>query len=277
MSTPISIQLFSLRDQASQDLEGTLAKIAEYGYDGVEPYTFWDYKPAEFKAICDKFGLKVTSFHTGLEVYMNEGIEKTCADRIEAGCEVVAFPYLLQDYRGGECKFEETKEYCRKIIEIYEKAGVELLFHNHEHDAYPLGEETRGSMDVLFEETAVNPEADTAWLVCAGIDPVDFMNKYKGRVKAIHIKDIGYYGRIPERVAKAVGRACPWSDDSDVFSNFEFRTLGQGIHDIPRTVKAAVEIGGCKHVIVEQDNPTPGKDAFLCAKQNIEFLRTFEF
>ncbi len=279
MSTPISIQLFSLRDQASQDLEGTLAKIAEYGYDGVEPYTFWNYTPTEFKAICDKFGLKITSFHTGLECYINDGVEKTCADRIEAGCEVVAFPYLFQDHRGGESKFEETKEYCQKIIEIYQKEGIELLFHNHEGDAYPVGEDTRGSMDILFEETGVNPEADTAWLLAAGIDPVDFMNKYKGRVRAIHIKDFGYYGKIPSRICKAAGRYDAWNDNCDTFNgvNFEFRTLGQGIHDIPRTVKAAVEIGGCKHVIVEQDNPTPGKDVFLCAKQNIEFLRTFEF
>ncbi len=277
MSTPISIQLFSLRDQASADLDGTLAKLAEYGYDGVEPYTFWDYSAAEFKAICDKHGLKITSFHTGLETYINDGIEKTCADRIEAGCEVVAFPYLFGGYRGGEEKFEECKEYCAKIIEIYKSAGVELLFHNHEHDAYPLGNETVGSMDMLFAETGVNPEADTAWLLMAGIDPVDFMNKYKGRVKAIHIKDFSFMGKVPERVCKAIGRSCPWKDDDDNFSEFQFRTLGQGLHDIPRTVKAAVEIGGCKHVIVEQDNPTPGTDPFYCAEQNIKFLRTFEF
>ena len=279
MATPISIQLFSLRDQASQDLEGTLAKIAEYGYDGVEPYTFWDYKPAEFKAICDKFGLKITSFHTGLENYLNDGIEKTCADRIEAGCEVVAFPYLPGGYHAGQENYEVTKEYCAKIIEIYQKEGIELLSHNHEGDAYPCAEEPRGHMQALFADTGVNPEADTAWLLAAGINPVEFMNEYKGRVRAIHIKDFGYYGKIPSRICKAAGKFDAWNDNCDTFNgvNFEFRTLGQGIHDIAATVKAAVEVGGCKHVIVEQDNPTPGKDVFLCAKQNIEFLRTFEF
>ena len=274
MSKPVSIQLFSLRDDCEADLEGTLAKLKEFGYDGVEPYTFHGRTAEEFRRILDNVGLKCTSFHTGLEVYINDGVEKTVEDRITVGCEVVAFPYLLAGYRGGEDKFKSTCEYAAKIIELYSKEGIKLLFHNHEGDAYPLEGQTKGSMDILFEETEVLPEADTAWLCAAGIDPVDFFKKYDGKVPAIHIKDFSYTDKIPERVCRAVGRTYVWSDDAP--EHFEFRTLGQGIHDIPRTVKAAVA-AGCKHIIVEQDNPTPGMTALECAKMNIEYLRSFEF
>lgn len=275
MSTPISIQLFSIRDDCGSDLEGTLAKVKEFGYDGVEPYSLHGHTAKEFKEMLDKAGLKCTSFHTGLEVYLNEGIEKTCEDRIYLGCDVVAFPYILGGYRPGEEHYETTKEYIAKINEIYSAHGIELLFHNHEGDAYPLNEgDSKGMMYRLFEENPVLPEADTAWLCMAGIDPVEFFKTH--RTPAIHAKDFGYIGKLPERVARAVGRTCPWSDDDEKPSEFQFRTLGQGLHDIPRTVKAAVA-SGCKHVIVEQDNPTPGMTAMECARMNAEFLRTFEF
>jgi len=274
MSTPISVQLFSIRDDCSRDLEGTLTQLKEFGYDGVEPYSLHGYTAKEFKDILDRVGLKCTSFHTGLEVYLNEGIEKTCEERILLGCEVVAFPYLIGGYRPGEEHYQTALEYFEKIAAIYGAEGIDLLFHNHEGDAYPLtAESKKGMMFNLFDETPIKPEADTAWLLAAGIDPVEFFKQYE--TPAIHIKDFSYIGRVPERVIKAVGRACPWKDDDDSPSEFQFRTLGQGLHDIPRTVLAAIETGKCRHIIVEQDNPTPGKTAIECAKMNVEFLRTF--
>ena len=112
----------------------------------------------------------------------------------------------------------------------------------------------------------------TEQLIAAGVDPVDFFKKYE--TPAIHIKDITYNGMIPERICKVVGREYVWNDDAPC--NFEFRTLGQGLHDVPRTIRAAVA-SGVKHIIVEQDLPTPGLTAMECAKRNIEYLRTFEF
>lgn len=270
---PVAIQLFSVRDDCAADLKGTLTKLKEYGYDAVEPYTMFDLSADEFRAMLDEIGLECCSFHTAYEVYRENGIEETCAERIAMGCKVVAFPYLIQGYRPGEEHYDEAREDYKKIASIYAEHGIKLLFHNHEGDAYKISDDAAAPMmDLLFAENPILPEADTAWLIAAGIDPVDFFKKYE--VPAIHVKDLGYTGSIPERICKVVGREYVWNDD--VPSGFEFRTLGQGVHDIPRTVRAAVA-AGVEYFIVEQDNPTPGMTALECAKRNIEFLRTFEF
>lgn len=271
--TPVSIQLYSVRDDCVADLKGTLKKLKEYGYDGVEPYTMFDLSAEEFRGMLDEVGLECTSFHTGYEVYRDNGIEETCAERIAMGCKVVAFPYLLMGVRPGEEDYEKTRPDYQKIADIYAEHGIKLLFHNHEGDAYKLTPDAKAPMmDLLFAENPILPEADTAWLIAAGVDPVDFFKKYE--TPAIHIKDITYNGMIPERICKVVGREYVWNDDAPC--NFEFRTLGQGLHDVPRTIRAAVA-SGVKHIIVEQDLPTPGLTAMECAKRNIEYLRTFEF
>lgn len=270
---PISIQLFSVRDDCAADLKGTLKKLKEYGYDGVEPYCMHGLSAEEFRGMLDEIGLECVSFHTGYEMYRDNGIEETCAERIAMGCKVVAFPYLYMGVRPGENDYEKVRPNYQKIADIYAENGIKLLFHNHEGDAYKLTPDAKAPiMDLLFAENPILPEADTAWLVAAGIDPVDFFKKYE--TPAIHIKDFTYTGKIPERICKVAHREYVWDDDAPV--NFEFRTLGQGLHDVARTVRAAAA-AGVKYFIVEQDNPTPGKTAMECAKKNIEFLRSFDF
>ena len=36
MALPVALQLYSVRDELEADFEGTIAKVKEFGYDGVE-------------------------------------------------------------------------------------------------------------------------------------------------------------------------------------------------------------------------------------------------
>ena len=59
------IQLYSAR-QAYSDIEATLAKVAEAGYSAVETLggpTCFGLEAADFKALCDKYGLRIASTH----------------------------------------------------------------------------------------------------------------------------------------------------------------------------------------------------------------------
>ena len=51
---PISVQLYSAREEMSADLMGTLKQIAEMGYAGVEPAGFYDLSAADINVVCDK-------------------------------------------------------------------------------------------------------------------------------------------------------------------------------------------------------------------------------
>ncbi len=63
---PISIQLYTVREMAAKDFIGTLRKIAEIGYAGVELSDFHGHAETEIKKVLDDLGLKASSSHDAL-------------------------------------------------------------------------------------------------------------------------------------------------------------------------------------------------------------------
>ncbi len=67
MNLPIALQLYSVRDLLVEDFEGILTRVAEMGYQGVEPAGFPGTTPVEAKKLFDRLGLVVTSIHSALQ------------------------------------------------------------------------------------------------------------------------------------------------------------------------------------------------------------------
>ncbi len=61
----LSVQLYTVRDALAEDFDGTLAKIAGFGYTQVEPFAFTNFTD-ELKAGLDKHGLAAPTTHVGL-------------------------------------------------------------------------------------------------------------------------------------------------------------------------------------------------------------------
>src|ERR1044072_8256724 len=66
MTSPIALQLYTLRDLLAQDFEGTVRKIADLGYIGVEPANMFGDSPASAASLFSELGLTVTSAHSAL-------------------------------------------------------------------------------------------------------------------------------------------------------------------------------------------------------------------
>ena len=60
---PIALQLYSVRTDMEADFEGTLKKVKDLGYDGVEFAGLYGNKPADIKAWCEEIGLVPISAH----------------------------------------------------------------------------------------------------------------------------------------------------------------------------------------------------------------------
>ena len=60
---PIAIQLYSVRDDAAADMRGTLQKIREMGYDGVEFAGLHGHTAEEVREMCQEIGLLPLSAH----------------------------------------------------------------------------------------------------------------------------------------------------------------------------------------------------------------------
>jgi hypothetical protein len=58
----IGLELYTIRDLMT-DYEGTLAKVAEIGYTEVEPTTYNNMSPRDFRAMLDRLKLTMPSTH----------------------------------------------------------------------------------------------------------------------------------------------------------------------------------------------------------------------
>ncbi|HEX4323134.1 MAG TPA: hypothetical protein VHZ77_00730, partial [Gaiellaceae bacterium] len=63
---PVSVQLYSVRDKLSEDLEGTLERLAALGFTNVEPYGAFVVGSDRYAAALAATGLSAPSAHAGV-------------------------------------------------------------------------------------------------------------------------------------------------------------------------------------------------------------------
>ena len=130
---PVAVQVYSVRDDAERDFKGTMQKIKDMGYDGVELAGLYGMKPAEVKAILEEVGLVPLSAHVPFQE-LEADIEGTVAQYKEIGMQYIAIPYLMEEDRPGTEKFLKNIETFKKIGEACKKVGITLLYHNHDFE-----------------------------------------------------------------------------------------------------------------------------------------------
>lgn len=268
MRFPIALQLYSVRDEMANDFEGTLYKIKELGYDGVEFAGLYDKSPEEVKELCNKIGLIPISAHVPFIDMINNPEILNCY--AEIGCKYVVIPYLTEEYRPGNEKFQEIIEGAKFLGQKSNELGLKLCYHNHDFEFVKI--DNQYAIDILYNEVDENilqAEFDTCWVSVGGESPINYLNKYSNRVDLLHLKD--YVGSKTENMYKLIGI----DDNKKTNSNteFEFRPVGKGVLNFPDILIAA-KSAGTKWIIVEQDNPSLNLTPLECAKSSIDYLKT---
>lgn len=247
MNISIALQLFSVRDDMASDFKGTLQKVKDMGYDGVEFAGLYGRSAEEIKEMCKEIGLVPVSAHVGFDDLFKE-IETYA----EIGCKYVAVPWLAEEYRPGAEKFGEFVEGMKVLGERAKKLGMKLGYHNHAFEFEKVDGEY--ALDIIYREIPaelLDTQVDTCWAKVGGVDPAEYLLQYSGRAGMVHLKDFA----------------------TDADGNFEFRPLGMGVQDFPSILKSAEKIG-TEWVIVEEDSTALGLTALEFAKISVQYLKS---
>ena len=262
---PIALQVYSVRDNASADFEGTMRLLKEMGYDGVELAGTYDLGSAvACKKILDKVGLELVSAHVNLDLLEDAAV---LDDYAATGIKFVAIPWMEAPKDAEELNAAIAR--IRAIAENCKVRGMQLLYHNHDFEFGKIG--GRYILDAYYAEIPADllqTELDTCWVNVGGENPADFVRKYTGRAPVVHLKD--FVGGKTENMYALIGSD---SAKEDSEGKFAFRSVGDGVQDIP-AILAAAEEAGAAWVVVEQDSPTEGKTALECAKMSIDYLKS---
>ena len=217
---PIGIQLFSVGDDLKKDFEGTLRQIAEIGYRQVEGrLSEGGHNPADNAKLFKSLGLGWRSTHTSVPELNGSGADRVFQQAHDNGIEYVicAAPWpkdpsrikkldpadpLFKEYGNvapivnmfNNLILDDWKWMVDLFNEVGAKAkaaGLTFGYHNHNFEFKKLD----GVLpyDLLLEKTdpgSVSFELDCGWMVGAGFDPVDYLNKHPERYRLLHIKDL---------------------------------------------------------------------------------------
>ncbi len=268
MKFPIALQLYSVREEMAADFEGTLKKVKELGYDGVEFAGLYNHSAKEVKALCEKYSITPISAHVPFEDMIKD--PSILEDYAEIGCEFVVIPYLTEEYRPGNEKFSEVIDGAKMLGEKANSLGMKLAYHNHDFEFVKIDGEY--ALDILYKEVPADllqPQIDSCWVNVGGENPAQYIRKYSGRMGILHLKD--FIGSKTENMYALIG--IDENEEKDTQGKFEFRPVGKGVQNFPEILEAADE-AGIRWVVVEQDEPSLGLTRMECAKTSIEYLKS---
>ncbi len=267
----VGLQLYSVRGDMEKDFFGTLKAVKEAGYDYVEFAGYYNHTAKEIKAELDRLGLCCPSVHQGPDLFLQQGQE--AVDFIKTlGVKYAAVPwYGIENYQNGN--FDATIEKFRTVGELLKKNGIQLTYHNHDFEFNYLDGEFILEKIYAALPDLIEGEVDTCWARYAGVDPAAFIEKYKGRMHTLHLKDFTCKKLASGPVYALIDDSGKAKDPASKEDNgFAFRPLGMGMQDFPAILSAA-ERAGTEYVIVEQDESKdmPPLEAIKISR---EYLKT---
>jgi sugar phosphate isomerase/epimerase len=260
---PIGLQLYTLGDEPEKDLDGTFAKLAAIGFRNLELPGLYGKTPAVLKTAADRAGVAFSCVHlpvtpniTEAMLSMTSPTQRIVDDLGVLGIKDAVLPIMPipasfrpkagEDFRAAITRTiaEEGPDLWKKTAALLnEKAaalkphGIRIGYHNHNVEFIRFGKQT--AWDILTSETdkeLVFFEVDIGWITAAGLDPVAFLRRMKGRVRWMHVKDV-----------KA-------STKPNIALMMDPTEVGSGKQDWARILPAAAK-AGCEHFYIEQEAP----------------------
>ncbi len=188
MELNLALQLYSIRNETAKDFFGSLEKVAALGFKGVEFAGYGGIKAEEMRAKLDSLGLFTTSVHHGLPEMHEHFDELVAYNKVLGNTNLVCAWAPFDNWEQVQAQTAELGEMADKLA----ACGMKLYYHNHSHEFVKFEQDGgRYAYDVMMEKlgSRVGVQFDIYWLYRAGVDAIEYLDKYKDRIGLIHVKD----------------------------------------------------------------------------------------
>ncbi len=238
--------------KTAEDTREAFKRVREMGYTQIQTAGCW-IGFEEYGKIAKEAGLEIVGTHDYFDVMEND-FELALRNHQALDTKIMGI--------GGGTRSENPEDwydFCRRINVVAKKCaehGMKFSYHNHSHEFAKMANGESG-MDILVKE--LDPEnvsfcLDTYWIQHGGGDVCSWIEKLKGRIDILHLKDMQRLAHFKEK------------------TGYQFYTeIGQGNMDWPKIIETA-ERCGVKYFVVEQDT-CPG-DPFDSIKISADYLKT---
>jgi sugar phosphate isomerase/epimerase len=235
----ISYQIYSSRN--FPPLADTLKMLALAGYQSIEGFGGLFQTQAqvdELAAGLKANGLAMPTTHIGIDMLEGQP-DYALAIAKQLGWKKVYVPHIAADQRPTDAAgWRAFGARLQKAGAPLRAAGIGFGWHNHDFEFKPCADGAVPMAAILEGGPQLEWEIDLAWVVRGGSDPMAWIEAYKGRITAAHVKDLAKPG---ENEAES-----GWAD------------AGHGTLPLAKYV-AALRAQGASYFVLEHDNPSDHK------------------
>ncbi len=243
---PIALELYSIREDCKNDFPGSLVKVAQMGYDGVEFAGYHGLEAKQLRKILDDNGLRCFSVHTGLNTLTGDNFEPTVEFNKILGNRSLIVPGMPR-MEGIQAWYDAAQRF-NEIAAKLEAHGMRVGYHNHTREF--VAADGKIPWEVFFDNTnkSVIHQLDVGHVLRAKADPAHYIKKYPGRTLSIHAKD--------------------YSPDKEAV------LIGEGVVKWPEIFALCESVGGIECYIIEQESyPYPPMESVRRCLENFKRLR----
>lgn len=277
---PAGVQLYTLREALARDPRAALGAVAELGIGEVELFglgrgseQLFGLPLAELKDVLDRLGLPAPLAHVSDEFGDAESVA-AIAERarvLGVGTVVIALPSELVATRDGRSQMAGPTSVAQldgiaarleRAGRAFREHGLGFAYHNHHVEFMaPPDAPSLVPLDYLLERVdpaAMALELDVGWAAAAEQDAVAYLDRYRGRVVACHLKDF------------RDGAGAEGADAAEL----QARLVEPGAGGVDfAAVLSAMRAGGVPHGFIEIDATPDPQGAVERGRRHLQSLR----
>jgi sugar phosphate isomerase/epimerase len=188
MTADVSVQLYSLREEAALDFRAVLERLGRIGFVGVETAGFHGLTAGEVRTTLDGAGLVVSSAHVGLA--KPDEFERALDEHQDLGCTTVVVPAIGPKSFADLDRVRAAADLLNAANEQARARGLTLGYHNHFWELQSVIDD-RPALLHLFDHVdgSVVAEVDVYWARVGGVDPAELLRSLGSRAALLHVKD----------------------------------------------------------------------------------------
>ncbi|MBE6701244.1 MAG: sugar phosphate isomerase/epimerase [Ruminococcaceae bacterium] len=206
------------------------------------------------KRVSEKSALPIVLTHSPLERIIND-TDALMKDHELLNCRYIGLGAMPGKIIADKEKCLETIDALEKAASYMEERGYKFFYHNHNYEFLKYDGKT--VLDIILERAPhVHFTLDTYWVQYGGGDVVSVVEKLKGKIECVHLKD---YNTIVEE-----------KEDKLIYKP-QFAPVGDGVLDFGKIIDA-MKKSGVEYFLVEQDNAAKLPNTMELVERSVRYI-----
>ena len=182
----IGAQMYSVRNhcQNAGEMLTCLKVLKTMGYNCCQLSAHSrDISAEQLRDMLDESGMTCACTHIGFQE-MEEDIDKVIREHKLWNCAYPGIGGLPGEFRGGSEGYIEFAKRASKVAEKLRDNGMHFIYHNHAFEFQRFEDTGKSGIELLMENCsdAVQFELDLFWVQMGGGNPLDWIEKVRGRM-----------------------------------------------------------------------------------------------